>query len=202
MKLYLEKHLSVFRREMFFNFLEMKSNLYNASYVFFGVFLFICLTKSNLEFLPIYYFQEGINETVGPHAWNIIGATGLMSLGLFFIFPKAVALSRIAKFLLLVAYSIGLWSWNVMFSEIIFSIPDFFAKMSVWRAILATVLILVLLTLVFLINYTTLFIGQVLEKIENNNFFYKLIANLHFPIRFLIFIILTVFPIFFWLFES
>ncbi|HEM8710837.1 TPA: hypothetical protein U2Q76_001797 [Acinetobacter baumannii] len=202
MKLYLERHLSVFRKEMFFSSLEMKNNLYTATRVLGGVFIFICLTKSNFGFLPINYFNEGIKETVGPHAWNIIGAFGLMALGIFFIFPKIIALSKVAKFLLFVAYSIGLWSWSIMFIEIFFSIPTYFTTLPTWKAFLATILILILITLVFLINYTTLFIGQVLERLENNKFFYKLISNLHFPIRLIIFIILTIFPLIFLLLEQ
>ncbi|HCE0843240.1 hypothetical protein [Acinetobacter baumannii] len=197
MKLYLEKHLSLFKKEMFFNFLEIKKNLSFAAYIVLGVFIFISLTKSNFSFLPINYFKEGVKETIGPHAWNIIGGFGLMSLGVFIVYPKLFIYSKISKTLLLVAYSIGLWSWSAMLGEIIFSIPEVFTKLPFWKATLATILIFILLVVIFLINYSTLFISQVLEKVENNDYFYNLIKNLHFPIRFSIFFILTFLPLIF-----
>lgn len=48
----------------------------------------MCLLKSNLRFLPNNYFNEAVKETVSPHAWNIIGAVGLMILGVFLFFQN------------------------------------------------------------------------------------------------------------------
>ncbi|MDH2595950.1 hypothetical protein [Acinetobacter baumannii] len=202
MKMYLEKHLSVFPKEMFFNSSKIKKDICAAFFLIFGIFLFISLVKSNFYFLPINYFKQGVTEIVGVHAWNIIGALGLMFTGIFFIYPKNNFPSKIGQFLLLVAYSTGLWSFGVILSEIIYSIPELFTKMEFWKAILAILLIFILLLLIFLINYTMLFASQILEKVEKNKIFYGLIENLHFPIRLSIFFVLTIFPLIFLLFEK
>lgn len=198
---YLKDQFYSFDKNFFTYNMNFKKSLTDSLYWLIPAFLFVILTKNEINYLPNKYFEKAISEGIGPTLWNVIGAIGLFFLGLFFLFPSVYFFTKATQRFVENAYSIGLLSLGLIVGEIFFWFPSIISSFSYSKNIIIATIITILIIVIYMMNYSLYYIGQLLEERSIEIDFRYLVKKLELRIRITFFILFSIIPCIFLLSE-
>ncbi|MFW1748543.1 hypothetical protein ACG9XW_20400 [Acinetobacter guillouiae] len=198
LKNYLNHQFSGFENLLRLEKKEIIKSIYKSIIWILMAFLVACLSKFESNYLPDTYLRNAVIEGIGPHFWNIVVLGGLFLIGLIFLFPNIIFFQESACNTLAGAHISGLISLGLLIGELTFTFPNLFSIFETWRIILIFIILVFSVFLVYGLVYSTYYMSQLLiskEIIERIN-------NLDFFLRFIGFIFFSIIPLVFFLLEN
>lgn len=198
LKNYLSLQFSGFENLLLLDKQKIKKSLYKSILWILITFSIACLSKFELNYLPVTYLRNAAIETIGPHFWNIVVLAGLFLIGLTFLYPKFNFFQESAHNTLAGAHISGLIALGSLISELTFSFPSLFPIFETWRIILIFLALVVSILLIYGLVYSTYYLSQLLISKE----IIERIDKLDFRLRFIGFLFFSIMPLVFFLLEK